>query len=302
MEPDFSLCEPGTPIVSIGLPVYNGERFLREAVDALLAQTLSSFELVISDNASTDGTAAICAEYAARDARVRVLHQQNNVGLMRNWNLLVGEARGRYFKWSSANDLCEPTLLERCVEALENDPEAVLCYGRSHLISEDGQDLGAYPHDFELTAKRPSDRYHGLLLSLFLNNAITGVVRTAVLRRTRLLRLYPGGDIPLMQEIALAGTILLAPEAVAYRRMGGGYSGNLSKAELMHLINPAQGSRIRLMELRRVLDRVATITGAPIPATEKLRALGFAARHSYWDIAQLAKGMFSIAAAGIPMS
>src|SRR5688572_28337892 len=95
------------PLVSIGLPVYNGERFLSEALDSLLGQTLADFELIVSDNASTDRTAEICLAYAARDARVRYVRQQTNIGAIRNWNFVARQARGQYFKWASANDFCD---------------------------------------------------------------------------------------------------------------------------------------------------------------------------------------------------
>ena len=103
---------PSAPLVTVGIPVYNGERYLREAVDAILAQTFDDFELILSDNASTDSTAAICKEYAQHDPRVRYLHQPLNIGAPRNYSLLVACARGRYFKWSSASDTCEPAMLE----------------------------------------------------------------------------------------------------------------------------------------------------------------------------------------------
>src|SRR6185295_20414870 len=99
------------PRVSIGLPVFNGEQLLRQAVDSLLAQTFSDFELVISDNGSTDGTEAICREYAARDSRIRYLREPENRGGSWNFSRLPPLARGEYFRWSCHDDICEPTHL-----------------------------------------------------------------------------------------------------------------------------------------------------------------------------------------------
>ena len=126
------------PTLSVGLPVYNGERYLAESLDALLAQTYADFELIISDNASTDRTAEICREYAARDPRIRYVRQPVNVGAGPNHNLLVPLARGTYFKWASHDDLYAPTLLELCVRELEEHPEAVLAHCREGFIDDAG--------------------------------------------------------------------------------------------------------------------------------------------------------------------
>jgi glycosyltransferase involved in cell wall biosynthesis len=107
------------PSLTIGLPVYNGERYLAQALDALLAQTYQDFELIISDNASTDRTADICQEFVARDARVKYVRQRVNIGAGPNHNAVLTLARGRFFKWAAHDDVYAPTLLERCIEVLE---------------------------------------------------------------------------------------------------------------------------------------------------------------------------------------
>ena len=104
------------PRLSVGLPVYNGENFLAESLEAMLGQSYQDFELIISDNASTDGTGDICRRYARQDSRVRYIRQPLNIGLARNHNCLVAEARGELFKWASHDDLYARDLLERCVE------------------------------------------------------------------------------------------------------------------------------------------------------------------------------------------
>ena len=93
------------PKVSIGMPVYNGEKYIREALDSLLAQTFTDFELIISDNASTDGTEAICREYAARDPRIRYVRQSENRGPTANFHFVLDEAVGEYFMWAAYDDL-----------------------------------------------------------------------------------------------------------------------------------------------------------------------------------------------------
>ena len=175
-----------TPLVSIGLPVYNGERFLAQALDSLLGQTLQDFELIISDNASTDGTADICLDYAARDARIRYIRQPSNIGAPRNWNFVALEARGRYFKWASADDFCDPRMLEKCVAVLSADPSVVLCYGRACIVDEETGEHRPFAHDFSAVDPRPSERFKTVFRSLVLKQRAQGVIRLDVLRRTSL--------------------------------------------------------------------------------------------------------------------
>ena len=120
--------------VTIGLPVYNGERYLRPAIESILAQSFPHFELVISDNASTDGTEAICRDDADRDERVRYYRNTANLGMSRNFNLTFERATGRYFKWAADDDLLEPQYLARCVQVLDRDPGVILCHSQVRII------------------------------------------------------------------------------------------------------------------------------------------------------------------------
>src|SRR5215212_10104103 len=108
-----------TPRVTVGIPVYNGAKYLGQAIESVLAQTFADFELIICDNASTDATAAIALDYAARDPRVRYARNRENLGVGRNFNRLIELGMGQYFKWLAADDVIAPEFLERCVEALD---------------------------------------------------------------------------------------------------------------------------------------------------------------------------------------
>ena len=116
------------PRLSVGLPVYNGEKYLAEAIDALLGQSYTDFELIISDNASSDGTADICRHYEVLDHRVRYFRQPHNIGLAPNHNFVAEQARGSLFKWAANDDLYARDLLKRCVDALEENPHVVLAH------------------------------------------------------------------------------------------------------------------------------------------------------------------------------
>ena len=113
------------PRVSIGIPVYNGGRFIKEAIDSILAQTFEDFELILSDNASTDETEEICKEYATLDRRIRYYRNEENLGAAKNYNRVFELSNGEYFKWASHDDLCAPEYLERCIAALCPPPPGV---------------------------------------------------------------------------------------------------------------------------------------------------------------------------------
>jgi glycosyltransferase involved in cell wall biosynthesis len=205
--------------VAIGMPVYNGERHLRESVESLLAQTWRDFVLVISDNASTDGTARIARELAARDARVHYVRNDTNVGVFRNYDLAFARTRSTYFKWAAANDLCAPRYLEACVAALEADPAIALAYPGTILFTDDPARGTRYELDPDVRDADPVTRFERLLGALRLNNAFNGLYRADALRRTSLNGEYMGSDIVVVAEIALMGHVARLPEYLFYRRM-----------------------------------------------------------------------------------
>jgi len=125
-----------TPLVSVGLYVYNGERFLEEALDSILNQTFTDFELIISDNASTDRTGEIAEGYAKRDDRIRYYRSEKNMGGGWNMRRVYELATGKYFKWAAADDLLEPDFLRRCVEILESDPGCVVAQASTKQVDE----------------------------------------------------------------------------------------------------------------------------------------------------------------------
>jgi GT2 family glycosyltransferase len=272
------------PLVSVGLPVFNGESFLRGAMDSILGQSHSNLELIVSDNASTDGSAAIADEYAARDSRVRNFRQPRNIGATRNYNFVAARARGKYMKWASANDYCDTAMFAACVEVLESDPGVVLCYGRTRLVDESTGAVRSFDGDFQITDELPSVRLARVVTQMSLNNAFNGLIRTEALRRTGMIRGYPAGDIVLMAELAMAGKFVLLPQPLLHRRMGPRtFSSQLNEVELRYFLDPEAKSGAGLDRLRMNLDYFRSALRAPIPLREKRRALAFLARCAYWD-------------------
>jgi glycosyltransferase involved in cell wall biosynthesis len=290
--PNTALGSNAAPEVSVGMPVYNGERYLRDAVASILAQTFTDFELIISDNASTDSTATICDELASTDFRIKYIRQPKNIGAVRNFDYVAAAAKGRYLKWAAANDICHPSMLASCVEVLRREKDVAVCYGRTCLIDGVGREIGPYQYDLSLEQDRPSERFIELRSRMNLNNAQHGVIRVDLLRQTRQQRLYRDGDLIFMAELALYGKFRRLPDVLFYRRMDEGAASRfLSDKELQYFLNPSS-KRSRFNAWRRTFDCVWSVLRSPISGGEKKAALNFVARSAFWDRRDLWNDLF----------
>jgi len=206
------------PRVSIGLPVFNGENYLEEALDSILAQTYSDFELIISDNASTDRTEEICRAYAARDERIRYFRNETNLGAAKNYNRVFELSSGEYFRWAAHDDLCAPEHLERCVEILDREPDVVLCYPKTSIIDEHGEFVRNYFDDFNFRSLKPHERFRDFFHATGLCNPVFGLIRASILERTSLIGSYADSDRVLLGELVLFGQFYEVPEYLFFRR------------------------------------------------------------------------------------
>ena len=211
------------PSVSICVPVYNGENYLRQAIDSILDQTHKDFELIISDNASTDRTSEICREALARDRRVRYFRAPVNGGLAWNFNHAFHLARGNYLVWLGHDDLMGKEYLARCVDALNGDSAAVLSYTNSNYIDHKGEVIKKVEPDNPGSFKNASRRFRAVLYD-WMCDPICGVMKTQVLRQTRLFGVYADNDRVLLAEMALRGRFRLVPEYLFSRRQHAGQS------------------------------------------------------------------------------
>jgi len=230
-----------TPRLSIGLPVYNGERYLAEAVESLLAQTYQNFELIISDNASSDGTEGICRRYVAHDPRVIFIRQPRNLGCVPNHNFVLGQARGELFKWASHDDIYAPKLLQRCVEALDTHPEAVLSHTGTSIIDNAGNRVRDIEYLLATDSPHAPERFHSVLFGTG-GDDFYGVIRTEVLRLAKPHASYHHAERTLMAEIGLHGTFCVLPEQLYFRR------DHVARAERA---NPTKRGRSINMDPRR---------------------------------------------------
>ena len=286
---DHRLNAQSAPRVSVGLPVYNGERYLPQAVESLLNQTYRDFELIISDNGSTDSTRELCATYAAADPRVRFIRHEQNRGAIFNWNFVVTQARGEYFRWASANDVSAPTLIERCLACLDAEPNVVVAYGRTAYMDDDGSPLGEYQHDVHVLDERPSVRFERLCRELRANNAVSSaLIRLDVLRKTSPDRSFPGGDMGLMAELALYGGYHLLPEVLFYRRQGKASATKFrSAAELKTFLDPQKKNVEHSVTWQMHRDYVESVMRAPLSIGERLACFRYIARSAWWYKPQL---------------
>jgi glycosyltransferase involved in cell wall biosynthesis len=205
------------PRLSVGLAVYNGEHFLRASVDSILGQTFTDFELILSDNASTDHTEEICREYAAKDPRVRYTRNATNIGGANNENQTCRMARGEYFRWAAHDDICAPTLFEKCIQVLDSRPDVVLVYTKVVNIDDEGRENGAV-FGREGTAPSAGGRFSQLSWRWHACEATYGIVRTEVIRKTPLQGNYPCSDRVLLCELAMYGPFVQLEEPLFFKR------------------------------------------------------------------------------------
>lgn len=212
------------PRLSIGLPVCNGEKYIDESLDALLGQTYEDFELIVSDNASTDGTAEICREYERSDSRIRYFRQERNIGAVGNHNFVFQEARGELFKWAAADDLYARDLLARCVSLLDENPLAVLAH--SWTAAFNGSEIiQALPYPLATDSRSAPERFSSMLFGsgehdsgLIRADDQYGVIRSAALRKVAPQNSFYHSDRVLMTELVLQGPFLQVPEWLYFRR------------------------------------------------------------------------------------
>lgn len=205
------------PAVSIGLPVYNGQQYLAEAIESILCQTYEDFDLIISDNGSDDLTSHICEHYAAKDSRIEYYRHEINRGASWNFNFVVDRAGGKYFKWVAHDDVHKPQFLRRCVNVLEADPAIVLCSTDEGGIDARGRYLGPRPYSLP-DLPTPQRRLAALLRQSRGSPLIFGLIRTQVLRQTPRIDYYDAADLVLLAELAMRGRLHKISEELLLHR------------------------------------------------------------------------------------
>ncbi len=291
--------------VTIGMPVYNGSGYLREALDSILAQTFQDFELVIGDNASTDDTEKICREYAARDPRIRYYRHPKNLGAAANFNYVFRECHTEYFRWAAHDDLISPNYLERCIAALDANPEAVIAYTKTAEIDEDGnvvefRDPDTIGYDspyrhvrFAARAGRLRPPYPFLRHPHSDVEIIWGLMRSDALRRTPLFCGHSGGDHILVAWMAALGRFAKIPEYLFFNRT------HSSKFTLVYLRRRHQVSWWRLADRNAIVfpdwrlagEFLRIIRQGPFTPWEAVYCYGAMAKYVFWNSPRMARDL-----------
>ncbi len=267
--------------ISIGLPVFNGERFIEAAIQSLLAQTAGDFELLISDNASTDNTEEICRRFASLDSRVSYVRIDSNLGAARNFNLTFQRASGEYFKWAAADDLCEPSYFERCLQVLDNDARVVLCHARAKEIDACGKHQQTYEFPLRADADEAYVRFRELVTKPHPATAVFGLIRREILARTGLIGNFVSSDRALLAHLALYGKFYEIDEPLFLRRVHADNSIWLSKrSTLLSWYDPSQDGRIHFPHWRLATEYAKVTRIAPMKTSDRLRCLAAIAAYA----------------------
>jgi glycosyltransferase involved in cell wall biosynthesis len=278
------------------VPVYNGENFLREALDSILAQTFRDFVVRISDNGSTDATATICAQYARRDPRIQYQRHDANRGAVWNFNEVARAANTPYFAWHACDDVTYPTYLEACLAQFEMRAEAVLAYSRAESIDEHGKVLPANQPALPLGSAHAVERFAACLAPIpYAENATYGLIRSSILRESRLFGSFGGSDRAFLAELSLYGPFARTDQVLFKRRLPAAAK---TEAEVQSY-NTAQRTRFSMREWRILSWNLRSVRRAPAPPEGRTRLYGALARrvlkHRGLYVSELALALKSLA-------
>jgi glycosyltransferase involved in cell wall biosynthesis len=283
------------PKLSIGIPVFNGQEFLPELLDSLLAQTFGDFEILICDNASSDRTSQICCEYERRDSRIHYIRNKRNVGAIANFNRVFELSTAPLFKWAAHDDLHHEAYLETCVRLLEENRDIVLAHTGTAFIDESSellpfeQETGSfidprtgrrYWADVPNIGDTPVavNRFWQVLTRARWGTHMFGVVRREILQQTSLLPDFAGSDRALLAELALLGRFRCVNERLFLKRFHANVSAALSLKELKGFLGADRNRYSR--RLRQMKAFFGAPRGKPIGVTSKSVCFMLMAVHS----------------------
>lgn len=278
--------------------MYNGTNYLAEAVDSILEQSYDDFELIILDNASTDRTAQICQDYAALDGRIHYHRNPTNIGAGPNFDKAFRlSSGGEYFKWMAHDDVLSPTFLDKCVSALDEDPDAILCQSLVALIDSKGNMRDVY--DPKLTgtwSTRASDRFAAVVLQGHMGADCFGVIRRTALEGSRLMGNYSGSDQVLLAVLALRGRYIQIREPLFQNRSyPQRYSDGLAYHERASWWDSSNVGKIQFPYWRQYRDYVREVRRHQLTPGDRLRCYGHLAKWWFinWNTPRMAVDLVS---------
>jgi glycosyltransferase involved in cell wall biosynthesis len=208
-------------LVTIGIPVYNGEMYLKQALDSIIKQDYSNLEIIISDNCSTDKTKDICLEYALQDSRIKYHRQELNIGATANFNFILKLASGVLFTWAACDDFLGSSYVRKCVDKLCKYPKAIGCCSDINFVNEDGTIRTSWTQSYsniDGLDKNIVERVREITSKVGWYG-IYSIFRTDILRQTSLCQSRYADDVLLLLELLLLGEIIKVPEYLFYYRV-----------------------------------------------------------------------------------
>lgn len=268
------------PRLSIGLPVYNAEDYLSQSLDAILGQTFTDYELILSSNASTDSTDDICREYAARDTRITFYRQEKNIGAAPHHDFVFRKSHGELFKWASGDDLWARDLVARCIALLDDTPDAILAHSFTAAIDGEDNVVQALEYPLATDAAAAPDRLRSMLFDGDLPGAIQaddfyGVIRSDVLRKVEPHDSFYHADQVFMAELVLHGRFLQVPEWLYFRRHhdGRALNANPTISSWSRNLDPKRSNKLVHPPARLVAEYIwgyfAAVRRAPLTPAER---------------------------------
>ncbi|MEZ5923167.1 MAG: glycosyltransferase family 2 protein [Hyphomicrobiaceae bacterium] len=290
------------PRLSIGLPVYNGESFLEETLDGMRRQTYGNFELIISDNASTDRTEQICRQYASEDRRIRYVRQDRNLGAVANFNHVFSLGNAPFFKWIAHDDAYDPRYLDTVMAIIETDPDVVLAHTAVRFIDETGKEFarddarGGYAGPWDSAYRYPDsttigdspsarDRFRQVLIGALWGTHMFGVIRRDALARTELLANFVSSDRAMLAELALMGRFRAAKERYFKKRFHADVSWALSQKELKTKLSTGDVAYSR--RLRQLKAFLSAPWNKPVNLPTKIACTGLVLAHSLRTVREI---------------
>jgi len=281
----MSITPSAQPLVTIGMPVYNSERHLGKSIESLLAQTYGDFVLVISDNASTDGTADICQRYVRQDARVQYFRNPVNVGMTGNFNRVFELIHTKYLKWSTVDDFWASDMLADAVAVMEADLSVVLCYPKTIIVDGEGREQGRYEDKLHLMQDDPAERFLAVIENIGLVNHHLGLLRTDAIRRTRQFGKHVSADTGFVAEMSLYGKFFEVKKYQFYRRFHT-ESSSWNRGDEEQEARRFHAANVRRVPFNTWLYHWAfsnAVLHSPLGLVKKLKLFGRLGKWMYWD-------------------
>ena len=293
------------PKVVIGLPVYNGEKFVGAAIESHLSQSFGDFILIISDNGSTDSTPAICDAFAAKDQRVKVWRSPQNRGILWNHRRVFEavESPSQYFRWAGGDDIMEPDLLQTLVDVLDARPEVSAVMPNTKNIDDSGTVTGSMARVLDLQSQDVFKRAYDVLTARYQHIVAYGLIRASTLQKMRTMANYPGWDEIFMWELALWGEVVQPDGPALLRRF---HPGSISRVktvkEMRRWVEPNAKTGMDFPHWTWCYERMRTLLASPVAAGDRWRIGKFLARHTVWQRAQLARDVTQAARRALGLS